>query len=203
VQEDEGPRAASEEIRPLPEAAAGAGLGLLVGLLLGLSVSQVVGGVIAALSALLAGFLGLTTTTTIQNRAWRIGAFGLFCVAGVLAGLAVRSGSLLAPSVQQDVAQWQGAGYPKEQALAYVAFARLGVKPEGVTLSASPAPGAGSNVLFADKAGVCARLERLPAAAQLRILSETGEAYAALAAASEAAGNPEAALAAGLKSLCG
>jgi hypothetical protein len=192
----------AKPIRPLPEAFAGAGLGLLAGLLLGLSVSQVVGGFVAALSALLAGFLGLTAAPG-PDRAWRIGAFGLACAAGVLIGLAIRSGALLAPSVDEDVREWQRAGYPTEQALAYVAFARLGVKPQGATVTAAPAPGAGSNVLFADKAGVCARLERLPPGAQLRILAETGEAYAALATAVQAATNTNTALAAGLKSLCG
>ncbi len=129
----------AKPIRPLPEAFAGAGLGLLAGLLLGLSVSQVVGGFVAALSALLAGFLGLTAAPG-TDRAWRIGAFGLACAAGVLIGLAIRSGALLAPSVDEDVREWQRAGYPTEQALAYVAFARLGVKPQGATVTAAPAP---------------------------------------------------------------
>ncbi len=194
--------AAPPASRPLAEAAAGAGLGLLVGMLLGLSVSQATGGVIATLSALLAGFLGLTATAG-QDRSWRIGAFGFACVFGIAIGLAVRSGALLAPTVEADVAHWERAGFPRDQALAYVAFARLGIKPPAATVGAAPAPGAGSNVLFADRAGVCARLQHLPPAAQLRILSETGEAYGALAAAAQAAGNGDAALAAGLKSLCG
>ena len=185
---------------------AGAGLGLLAGLLLGLSVSQVVGGFVAALSAVLAGFFGLSAAPALDpstNRAWRIGAFGLACAAGIIAGLAIRSGAMLAPTVEQDVRHWQQAGYPKDQALAYVAYARLGVKPEGATLSPTPAPGATSNALFADKAGVCARLARLPTAPRLRILTQSGDAYAALAATAQAAANPDAALAAGLKSLCG
>jgi hypothetical protein len=181
--------------------AAGGGMGLLVGVLLGLSVAQAVGGVIAALSALLGGVLGLTGGSAM--RAWRTGAFGLACVIGVLLGLFVRSGAVLAPSIEQDVAQWQRAGFSREQALSYVAFARLGIKPAGTEASARPAADATSNALFADKAGVCTRLQRLPAPAQLRILTETSEAYGALAAAVQAAADQNAVLSAGLASLCG
>lgn len=187
----------------LPDIAAGAGLGLLVGLLLGLSVAQAVGSVITTLSALLGAFLGLATPSGGADRAWRIGTFGLFCAGGVLLGLAVRSGALLAPSVAQDVRAWEQAGYPPNQALAYVAFQRLGLKPENATLAPKPAADATSNALFADRAGLCARLSHLPAAAQLRILAGAGEAYAPLAAAASAAPDPAAALAAGLKPLCG
>jgi hypothetical protein len=185
----------------MADVAAGGGMGLLVGVLLGLSVAQAVGGVIAALSALIGGFLGLTGGGSV--RSWRTGSFGLACVIGVLLGLFVRSGAVLAPSIEQDVAQWQRAGFSKEQALSYVAFARLGIKPAGAEMTARPTADATSNALFADRAGVCARLQRLPASAQLRILTETGEAYAALAAAAQAAANQQAVLSAGLASLCG
>jgi hypothetical protein len=186
----------------LPDLAAGTGLGLLVGMLLGLSVTQVVGGVVAALSALLAGFLGLAPRGG-EDRAWRTASFGLACVAGILAGLAIRSGALLAPSVEQDVLQWQRAGYPRDQALQFVAFQRLGIKPAGTTTAPPPPPGATSNALFADKAGVCARLHGLPPPVQRRILTETGDAYAGIAAAAQAASNQDEALRAGLKNLCG
>jgi MFS family permease len=185
----------------LADVAAGGGMGLLVGVLLGLSVAQAVGGVIAALSALIGGFLGLTGGG--DARSWRTAAFGVACVTGVLLGLFVRSGAVLAPSIEQDVAQWQRAGFSKEQALSFVAFARLGIKPAGTEMTPRPATDATSNVLFADRAGVCARLQRLPAPAQLRILTETGEAYAALAAAAQAAPDQPSVLSAGLASLCG
>lgn len=200
TQQDSGSR--EPPGRPLlADIVAGGGMGLLVGMLLGLSVAQAVGGVIAALSALIGGFLGLTGGG--EARSWRTGAFGLACVAGALLGLFVRSGAVLAPSIEQDVVQWQRAGYSKEQALSYVAFARLGIKPAGTEMTARPTVDATSNALFADKAGVCARLQRLPAATQLRILTETGEAYAALAAAAQAAADPQPVLSAGLASLCG
>ena len=201
AQEDSGSREPSKRLL-LADVAAGGGMGLLVGMLLGLSVAQAVGGVIAALSALIGGFLGLTGGGD-YARSWRTGAFGLACVIGALLGLFVRSGAVLAPSIEQDVAQWQRAGFSKEQALSYVAFARLGIKPAGSEMTARPVPDATSNALFADRAGVCARLQRLPASTQLRILTETGEAYAALAAAVQAAADQRSVLSAGLASLCG
>jgi hypothetical protein len=192
----------TERFQVLGEAVAGSGLGLLVGVLLGLSVTQLVGGVVAALSAVLAGFFGLSGMAG-AGRSWRIGAFGFGCVLGVLAGLAIRSGALLAPSIASDVARWQLAGFPPEEARAYVLYERLGVKPAGITLAERPAPGAGSNVLFADKSGVCSQLQRLPEQAQLGVLKRAGDVYTALAATAEAASNPTQALAAGLAALCG
>jgi hypothetical protein len=141
----------------LAEMAAGGGLGMLVGFLLGLSVAQVVGGVVASLAALLGAFLGLSGTQT-QDRAWRIGAFGFLCAAGVALGLTVRAGGLLSPSVAGDVVEWTAAGYPSDQARSYVAFQRLGVKPDTMTVSAPPAATAASSALFAGQTSVCNQL---------------------------------------------
>jgi hypothetical protein len=184
----------------IAEILAGAGLGALVGLLLSLSMAQAVGGVIAALAALLGGFFGLARADS-AGLAVRIGFFGIFCVAGVIAGLMLRNGGKLVPSVQGDVAEWTAAGYPPEEARQWVALQRLGVKPENATLVARPAS---TNALFADVAAVCGRLEQTPGAGdRLRILREQGGALAGLAAAAQASSDPAAALAAGLKALCG
>ena len=186
----------------LGEIAAGGGLGMLVGFLLGLSVAQVVGGVVASLAALLGAFLGLSGAQT-SDRALRIGAFGFLCVAGVALGLAVRAGGLLSPSVTGDVRAWTAAGYPADQARSYVAFQRLGVKPDTMTVTAPPSPGAGSSALFAGQTSVCNQLQTLPYQAQLRILRQSGGAWVGVAAAAEASGNAGQALAAGLKAICG
>jgi len=175
---------------------------MLVGFLLGLSVAQVVGGVVASLAALLGAFLGLSGAQT-SDRAWRIGAFGFLCVAGVALGLAVRAGSLLSPSVAGNVAAWTAAGYPADQARSYVAFQRLGVKPETMTVSAPPAATAGSSALFASQTSVCNQLETMPDQTQLRIMRHEGGVWAGVAAAVEAAANPGQALAAGIKTICG
>jgi hypothetical protein len=186
----------------LAEMAAGGGLGALVGFLLGLSVAQVVGGVVASLAALLGAFLGLSGAQT-SDRALRIGAFGFLCVAGVALGLAVRAGGLLSPSVTGDVRAWTAAGYPADQARSYVAFQRLGVKPDAMTVTAPPPAGAGSSALFAGQTSVCNQLQTLPYQAQLRVLRQQGGVWAGVAATAEASGDAGQALAAGLKAICG
>jgi hypothetical protein len=198
------PPATHEEKRvpALAEMAAGGGLGMLVGVLLGLSVAQVVGGVVASLAALLGAFLGLSGAQT-SDRAWRIGSFGFLCVAGVALGLAVRAGGLLSPSVADNVGEWTAAGYPADQARSYVAFQRLGVKPDMMTVSAPPAATAGSSALFASQTSVCNQLETMPDQTQLRIMRHQGGVWAGVAAAAAAAANPGQALAAGIKTICG
>lgn len=185
----------------IAEILAGAGLGALVGLLLALSMAQAVGGVIAALAALLGGFFGLARADS-AGLAVRIGFFGIFCVAGIVAGLTLRNGGKLVPSVQGDVAEWTAAGYPPEQARQLVALQRLGVKPENATLV--PQPKSLVGLFGADVAAVCGRLEQTPDTGdRLRILREQGGAFAGLAAAAQASSDPAAALAAGLKAACG
>ena len=198
------PPAAQKEQRAsvLTEVAAGGGLGMLVGFLLGLSVAQVVGGVVASLAALLGAFLGLSGAQT-SDRALRIGAFGFLCVAGVALGLAVRAGGLLSPSITGDVRAWTAAGYPPDQARSYVAFERLGVKPDAMTVSTPPAATAGSSALFAGQTSVCNQLETLPYQAQLRVLRQAGGVWVGVAAAAESSGNAGQTLAAGLKAICG
>jgi len=166
-----------------------------------LSVAQVVGGVVASLAALLGAFLGLSGTRT-QDRAWRIGAFGFLCAAGVALGLTVRAGGLLSPSVAGNVEEWIAEGYPADQARSYVAFQRLGVKPETMTVSAPPAATAGSSALFAGRTSVCNQLQTMPDQVQLRIMRQQGDVWAGVAAA-EAATNPAQALAAGIQAICG
>jgi hypothetical protein len=197
------PAAHEEQWTPvLTEMAAGGGLGMLVGFLLGLSVAQVVGGVVASLAALLGAFLGLSSAQT-SDRALRIGAFGFLCVAGVALGLAVRAGGLLSPSVTGDVRAWTAAGYPPDQARSYVAFQRLGVKPDTMTVATPPTPTAGSSVLFAGPTSVCNQLKTMPDQVQLKIMRQQGGVWAGVAAAAAAAANPGQALAAGIKTICG
>ena len=160
------------------------------------------GGVVASLAALLGAFLGLSGAQT-SDRALRIGAFGFLCVAGVALGLTVRAGGLLSPSVAGDVGKWTAAGYPADQARAYVAFQRLGVKPDAMTVSAPPAATAGSSALFAGQTSVCNQLQTLPYQAQLRVLRREGGVWAGVAATAEASGNAGQALDAGLKAICG
>jgi MFS family permease len=177
----------------------GVGLGALVGLLVALSTEHVVGSVIAALTALLAGFFGLSKIELDQG--WRIGSFGFACVAGVVAGLMIRNGGDLLPSVASQMEAWTSAGYSEQQARELVALQRLGVKPGGVELVQQPAV----NALFsADDKALCGRLESTPdLQARLRILRSGEGTLPAIANQAEASPDPAAAVAAGIKLLCG
>ena len=177
----------------------GAGLGALVGLLVALSTAHVVGSVIAALVAVLAGFFGLSKIEL--DRGWRIGSFGVACVVGIIAGLMIRNGGDLLPTVESQIEEWTAAGYPAEQARELVALQRLGVKPSNVELVQQPTV----NALFnANDKALCGRLESTPdLQARLRILRGGGGALPAIADQAETSKDPGAAVAAGIKLLCG
>jgi MFS family permease len=177
----------------------GVGLGALVGLLVALSTAHVVGSVIAALVALLAGFFGLSKVEL--DKGWRIGSFGLACIVGIIAGLMIRNGGDLVPTVQSQIEDWTTAGYSAEQARELVALQRLGVKPSGVELVQQPTV----NALFnADDKALCGRLEGTPdLQARLRILRSGGGALPAIADQAENSPDPAAAVTAGIKLLCG
>jgi len=151
------------------EALAGAGLGLLVGVLTGLSVAETVGKVIAALIALLSAFLGLGGGRGPDRRV-RIGAFGLFCALGIVGGLLTRTNALFSPSIEHDVNEWTKAGAKPEQALDYVAFARLGVRPADRQVGELPKAGAQSSVLFSGSNTVCNEILGMSAADQIATL---------------------------------
>jgi hypothetical protein len=186
------------------EVVAGSGLGLLVGLLLALSVSPVVGGVISALTVLIGGFFGLTPSSG-PDRAWRIGSFGFACAVGVLAGLALRTGNQFAPSLQRQSQDWQQAGATRQEAVAFLAYEHLGIKPSGGEPGDAPKPVAGQAVLFASRTDVCGKLGGVDGtAAQLRILKQSSSPFDAIAAAAEAVPNATGpALSAAVKTLCG
>jgi hypothetical protein len=186
---------------PVKEAFAGTGLGILVGLLLGLSVEHLVGTIIGALAAALAVFLGLARNSG-SDKALRIGFFGLSCAAGALGGLTLRGNSFLYPSILSQVEQWKSAGYSQSDALAYVAFERLGIKPSDHEVVPPPAPPV---VLYATPVSLCEQLHLLSDTDAQRLLAETKDlAGKALLAASNAAAEPERLLVlhAGVQVLC-
>jgi hypothetical protein len=188
----------------VPEIVAGSGLGLLVGLLLALSVSPVVGGVISALTVLLGGFFGLAPSGG-SDRAWRIGSFGVACAIGVVCGLALRTGDQFAASLKKQSDDWQQAGATKEEAVAYLAFQHLGIKPAGRELGEAPKPSSGQVVLFAGHTDVCGRLAGVDGAqARLDILKDAKTPLDAIAAAAEAVpAATDKSVAAAVRTLCG
>jgi hypothetical protein len=98
----------------------GIGIGLLLGILLSLSLSPVVSGVIAALSGLLAVLLGLDEKYLDPLKSLRIGAFGLFAVAGILLGLYIRANDLFTPSLLDKKNEYVSIGYSEEEARAFI-----------------------------------------------------------------------------------
>jgi hypothetical protein len=183
------------------EIVAGGGIGLLLGTLLGLSASPVVQGVVVAITALLGALLGFKTSEG-TGQTLRIGAFGLLGTAGVLLGLAVRSGSLLAPSVRSEVAAWRAAGYSQQDALTFVAYHRLGIKPAQLLVAEAPEAKEQSNALFADTArSLCGTIALVASPEQKLAIVRKFPAYAALAEAAASTPDPGATLVQELK--CG
>jgi hypothetical protein len=175
------------------EALAGAGLGLLVGVLLGLSVADLVGKVVAALIGLVGAFLGLSGTavgTPGADRAVRTGAFGLACTLGVLAGLAIRAEALFTPTITHDVADWIRAGATPAQAVEFVGYARLGIKPTGREVGDLPKPGAAASVLFKGSNAICNEIDGMSLENQVATLKSKPSPLPELAAAAAVSANP-------------
>ena len=109
----------------------GAGVGLLLGTLLGLSISPVVSGVIGTLSGLLAVLLGTSEKYMSRLKSVRIGAFGFFCVAGILLGMHVRINNALLPDRKTMMNEYRRVGFSKQEALDFIAFREFGIVPAG------------------------------------------------------------------------
>jgi hypothetical protein len=109
----------------------GAGIGLLLGVLLGLAISPVVSGVIGTLSGLLAVLLGTSEKYMSPLKSVRIGAFGFFCVAGIILGMNIRVNTLLLPSRQKMMNDYRLVGFSKQEALDFIAFREFGLVPAG------------------------------------------------------------------------
>jgi len=98
----------------------GMGIGLLLGLLLGLSISPVVSGVIATISSMLAVLIGLNEKFLDPLKSIRIGAFGLFAVVGILAGIYMRANDPFAPTLADKKQQYLDAGFEEEEAKSFI-----------------------------------------------------------------------------------
>jgi hypothetical protein len=183
------------------EAFAGAGLGVLVGVLLGLSVADLVGKVVAALIGLIGAFLGLSGSAQGADRAIRTGAFGLACTLGVLAGLFIRAEALFSRSISDEVAEWTRAGASTTQAVDFVGYARLGIKPGGREVAELPKPGAQASVLFRGTNAVCNEIDGMSVENQLATLKTKAPPLPEIAALAARSDNPAKSIAAILQ--CG
>jgi hypothetical protein len=148
---------------------AGVGLGLLVGVLVGLSSSPVVSVVIGALASGMVTLLGFVqvkdeSAARAEGSVVRLGGFGVACTAAILLGLYVRTHNLASPSIADQVAEVQKAGYSGEQARRWVAYKNVGavLDPGSASESnghATPARGteavAGSVLFSGEDSGEC------------------------------------------------
>ena len=107
----------------------GAGIGLLLGMLLGLAVSPVVSGIIGVLSGMLAVLLGLDDKFLSPLKSIRIGTFGFFCVAGIVAGMYIRTNNGLLPSREKMMQGYLKVGFTKQQALDFIAYREFNLVP--------------------------------------------------------------------------
>ncbi len=98
----------------------GLGIGLFLGLLMGLSVSPVVSGVIGTISSMLAILIGLNEKFLDPIKSLRIGAFGLFSVAGIILGLYIRANDPFAPTLSDKMNEYMAIGYSAEEAKTFV-----------------------------------------------------------------------------------
>ena len=122
----------------------GLGLGLLLGVIAGLSVSPVVQTILGALVTLITGFLAFQGTRgeadesdfldRVNTNELRLGSFAFGAIAGILLGLVIRTHDLFGLPLDQEVQRWTQAGYSREEAQKYVAFQKLGVKPQGMEI---------------------------------------------------------------------
>lgn len=111
----------------------GLGVGLLLGLLLGLAVSPVVSAIIGTLSSLLVILLGLNENYLNPVKSIRIGAFGLFCVIGILSGIYIRSHNTLSPSLQSLNKDYRAMGFSAKDALDFIAYQEFNLVPANWT----------------------------------------------------------------------
>lgn len=116
----------------------GAGLGLLIGLLIGLSTVNTVGLIIGTLSSVLLVLLGFKGEGDVLAQALRVGAFGLFCSAAILAGLYLRVNNSFVPSVESELKRWSANGaFTQEEAKKYFLYEKFGFMPTGAVVDTS------------------------------------------------------------------
>ena len=107
----------------------GAGIGLLLGILLGMAITPVVGKFIGTLAGLLAVLLGLSDKFISTAKAWRLGAFGFFCVGGIFLGMYIRVNNGMLPSNEEMMQEYLKIGYSKEEARDFIAYQKLNLVP--------------------------------------------------------------------------
>lgn len=140
----------------------GTGIGLLIGFLIGMTTLGVVGIIIGTLSTILLAYLGTREEGTSESNALRIGAFGLFCVVGILSGLYLRVTNAFLPSPSAEVSEWMKDGiFTQEEAKTYYIYDRFAFVPEGQVIDTLKDRKSGRTILYsvASTQSDCDKLE--------------------------------------------
>lgn len=140
----------------------GTGIGLLIGFLIGMTTLGVVGIIIGTLSTILLAYLGTKKESTSESNAIRIGAFGLFCVVGILSGLYLRVTNAFLPSPSAEVSEWMKDGiFTQEEAKTYYIYDRFAFVPEGQVIDTLKDRKSGRTILYsvASTQSDCDKLE--------------------------------------------
>jgi len=110
----------------------GAGIGTLIGVLIGMTTSGIVGAIIGTLATVLLAFFNFKEEDTKDAKALRIGAFGFFCVFGILGGLYLRVKDAFTPLPNNEVKKWmKDSIFTKAEAKAYYLYDRFAFIPSG------------------------------------------------------------------------
>lgn len=127
----------------------GMGIGLLIGLLIGLTTNGIVGIIIGTLTTILLAYVGTGDGAPAEDTSMRIGAFGLFCVVGILAGLYLRVTNAFVPNPTDQVQMWMKDGvFTKEEAKTYYLYDRFAFTPAGQAIDTTKDRKARNVVLY-------------------------------------------------------
>lgn len=127
----------------------GTGIGLLIGLLIGMTTLGVVGIIIGTLATILLAYIGGKEEDTSESKALRTGAFGLFCVIGILSGLYLRVTDAFLPSPSEEVSEWmKDSIFTKEEAKTYYIYDRFAFVPEGQVIDTLKDRKSGRTILY-------------------------------------------------------
>lgn len=147
----------------------GASIGLMLGLLMGLSASPVVALVVGAIAALLGTVMlpppKVSTHDAMASRqktaAWRSAALSLATIAGVGAGIWLRTHDALAPprpTLKQQVEEAVAAGFSAEEARKLVAAREFGTSAPSQQPSDPSTANIRHSILFGMDSDTCERI---------------------------------------------
>lgn len=110
----------------------GAGIGVLIGVLIGMTTSGIVGAIIGTLTTVILAYFNNKEEHSEGSKSLRIGAFGIFCVIGILTGLYLRVQNTFLPSPTNEIEKWmKDSMFTKSEAKAYYLYDRFGFLPNG------------------------------------------------------------------------